>query len=333
MMIEVLKRFGQYKLEKVTLKNDTMTIELLNFGARWHKALMFDRNGKQENVLLSVDCVDDILQDNGQFGAIVGPIAGRTKNGYVSPRIQLEKNDGQHNLHSMPHGWDRQFFTTHVLTDHVVEFTYDDRVSGFASNLSVCVRYELHDYWVDVSMSVRSAEDTYVNPTSHAYFNLAGNAKEDIGLGHTLMVHSAQRVETNESLIPTGTLLEVKGTAYDLQQGRALQTILNETGGLDDCFVLDKVSDEVPNLVLTHEMNGRKLSIFTNCACFVLFSMTDWCLPIQINGQAMYAQMGLAIEPQEHVDIVHHPAWGSIELLKDEVKAWRTTYVFTVEER
>jgi len=333
MMIEVLKRLGQYKLESVTLKNETMTIELLNFGARWHKALIFDRNGKKENVLLSLDCVDDILQDKGQFGAIIGPIAGRTKNGYVSPRIQLEKNEGQHNLHSMPHGWDKQFFTTHVLTDNVVEFTYNDVVSGFASNLSICVRYTLHDYGVDVSMSVRSTEDTYVNPTSHAYFNLAGNAKEDIGLGHTLMVRSAQRVETNESLIPTGMLLDVKGTAYDLRQPRKLQHALQKIKGLDDCFVLDKISDKKPDLVLTHKMNGRKLSIFTDCACIVLFSMTDWCLPIQINGQVMYGQMGLAIEPQEHVDIVHHPAWGSIELLKDEVKEWRTTYVFTVEER
>ncbi len=67
-----------------------------------------------------------------------------------------------------------------------------------------------------------------------------------------------------------------------------------------------------PQLCLQEPTSGRKMTIATTNQSMVLFSTTGFEAPFSINGQAMHSNYGLAIEPQEYPDIVHHPQWGSI---------------------
>lgn len=77
-------------LKQITLKNDELTVVLLNYGARLHQILAPDKNGHLENVLLSYDSLEDVLKDQSYFGATIGPVAGRIKNGSWADH-QLEK--------------------------------------------------------------------------------------------------------------------------------------------------------------------------------------------------------------------------------------------------
>ena len=52
------------------------------------------------------------------------------------------------------------------------------------------------------------------------------------------------------------------------------------------------------------------MTIATTNQSMVLFSTTGFEAPFSINGQAMHSNYGLAIEPQEYPDIVHHPQWA-----------------------
>ena len=61
----------------ITLVNGDLTASFLDFGARWHQFLAPDKNGKLENILLSLDTLEEVLVDQAQFGALVGPVAGR----------------------------------------------------------------------------------------------------------------------------------------------------------------------------------------------------------------------------------------------------------------
>lgn len=51
------------ELKKITLKNDELTVVLLNYGARLHQIFAPDNKGHLENVLLSYDELSDVLID------------------------------------------------------------------------------------------------------------------------------------------------------------------------------------------------------------------------------------------------------------------------------
>ena len=72
------------------MKNDELTVVLLNYGARLHQIFAPDNKGHLENVLLSYDELSDVLTDESFFGATVGPVAGRIRNATWGNH-QLEK--------------------------------------------------------------------------------------------------------------------------------------------------------------------------------------------------------------------------------------------------
>ncbi|MDR2832143.1 MAG: galactose mutarotase [Streptococcaceae bacterium] len=310
-------------LEKIILSNEYLTIELLNYGARWHKTIMPDRFGNLENVMLSLDedKVENILTDNAQFGATVGPIAGRIKNGYINEHIQLEKNlSEKHNLHSSPYGWDQCFFDIKIVDEQTVAFTLKYSNSPFADEISLSVQYQLIENQVIHTMEVISDENTYINPTNHSYFNLSGNAKQPIEYSHELLIDASFVLETDLEKIPTGNLIE----NTDFKELTAIPFCAQ----LDHCFVLEKIRQQTPDLILSEKISGRQLSIKTSRSCLVVFSATHMKLPIFVNGQKMSSQLGLAIEPQEEIEILRHPDWGSIYLPKGQTKRYQTNYTF-----
>ena len=50
------------------------------------------------------------------------------------------------------------------------------------------------------------------------------------------MVTAAQLLETDEALIPTGKILDVEQSAYDLRNGIILAKLLNQGIMLDHCY-------------------------------------------------------------------------------------------------
>ncbi|WP_441316148.1 aldose epimerase family protein, partial [Enterococcus faecium] len=83
-------------LKKITLKNDFLEVVLLNYGARLHQLLMPNKNNHWENILLSYDSYQDVLKDQSFFGATVGPVAGRIRNGHWQNGILEQNSDGHH---------------------------------------------------------------------------------------------------------------------------------------------------------------------------------------------------------------------------------------------
>ncbi|HMD54950.1 MAG TPA: aldose epimerase family protein, partial [Phycisphaerae bacterium] len=88
--------------------------------------------------------------------------------------------------------------------------------NGFPGSLEVSVTYLLNDY-NELHVLYRATTDapTVVNLTNHSYFNLAGPG--NTVLDHKLMVNAATYTPTNDKLIPTGKIVRVDGTPYDLR--------------------------------------------------------------------------------------------------------------------
>lgn len=81
---------------------------------------------------------------------------------------------------------------------------------GYPGTLTVTVTYTLtrNDVW---RIDYRATTDapTILNLTNHSYFNLAGRG--DV-LSHELEIAADQFTEVDDTLIPTGKLLPVRGT-------------------------------------------------------------------------------------------------------------------------
>lgn len=329
MTITIHKRYHG-KLDLITLENGPLKAIFLNFGARVYQLFTPDRHGKSENILLSLDDKDAILQDKAFFGAFVGPVAGRIKDGQWQA-IQLEKNAGPHHIHGGSNSWAFQYWsyeTFQTETSVGVSFTLTDKTSGYPGPITAIVNYELTEDTLHMTSIYRTEQQTLINPTNHAYFNLSGNAKADI-TSHTLIVNAAEMIATDDEAIPTGEITTVKGTPYDFTESKKIGAALSEISkGIDDPFLL---SIDTPQIILSEPNSGRVMELSTNRQSVVVFTATGFNDDFLVNGQTMRSNLGIALETQEIPDIVHHPEWGSIEAApQTKIEHW-TSFKFSVD--
>lgn len=318
-------------IRQITLSNAQLTIVVHDFGARVHKILTPDKNGTFENILLSKDNSESYANDGGYYGVICGPVAGRIA-GATYGSVRLEANEGKNSLHSGSRGWERQFWNYEMFQDeHSIGITFSltDRQSGIPGSIEATVTYKLTDNKLEVFLTGLSGTDTIFNPAWHPYFNLsAGRSTTE---NHRLQVNTDFVVETNSENIPTGRLLNVDDTSYDLRESASIKDILakNPTG-FDDCFIFDKAAAE-KKLVLYEPTSGRQLTATTDRQAVVIYTATNPETQSMIDGSPMSANRGIAIEFQEIPDLVHHPEWGDITLPAGQKKSYHSTFVFTAE--
>ena len=319
-------------LKKITLKNDFLEVVLLNYGARLHQLLMPNKNNHWENILLSYDSYQDVLKDQSFFGATVGPVAGRIRNGHWQNGI-LEQNSDGHHIHGGSKGWSFQYWTVEPFEkkDIIgVAFHLTDTISGYPGPIEATITYQLEDNHLRMISTGRSKQETLFNPTNHAYFNLSGDGKLDI-LSHLLSLNCQGMLELDDNKLPTGRILPASELSIRFNELTPIETILQRyPTGLDNVFPLVGSDLRQPQLCLQEPTSGRKMTIATTNQSMVLFSTTGFEAPFSINGQAMHSNYGLAIEPQEYPDIVHHPQWGSILLPANKKQTYQTVYQFNL---
>lgn len=320
------------KLDRITLTNGSLRATFLNFGARLYQLYTPDQRGKSENILLSLDNEADILNDQAFFGAFVGPVAGRIKNGNWKD-FQLEKNSDAHHIHGGSNGWAFQYWAYETFqTDEAVgvSFTFSDTASGYPGPITAIVNYELTKDSLLMRSIYRTEKPTLINPTNHSYFNLSGNCKSDI-CDHLLKMDADTLIVTDEENIPTGERKTVLGTPYDFTHSKRIGDTLTEIPtGIDDPFVLNS---GLPQIVLKEPVSGRVMEITTNRQSVVVFTATGFDDVFLVNGQKMRSNLGIALETQEIPDIVHHPEWGSIEFTQEMKKEHWTRFTFSIDEK
>jgi aldose 1-epimerase len=316
-------------MKKIILSNDKMRATFYNHGARWVGAEVPDKHGELANVVLGVDDLDLVVaEDPGYFGPVIGPVAGRiaaaTFNG-----IELDANEGHNHLHGGRHGWSTQFFDV-TTSENIVTFSLIDTQSGYPGPIHIQVDYELRGLSVINRIRISSEQDTYVNPTVHAYFNLTGDNTKTIR-DHILLMNSDAKMALDAEKIPTGELVSTLGTPYQFRDQQTIGQHLDEIGTeIDDVFVIDQERATGIELTLRAPESGRQLDIETQREAFVLYSSTGIPFSGQVNGAPMSNERGLVIEPQGLSDKDNHPHFGTNLLPANETVEFETTYHFSV---
>jgi aldose 1-epimerase len=174
---------------------------------------------------------------------------------------------------------------------------------GYPGNLDIELVISTTPDTLRIHFVARTTAPTPVNLTYHPYFNLGGDAT-----AHWLRIPAAHYLPVGPGLIPSGEMLPVAGTPFDLRAGRIIgppplsaHPQLSVGGGYDHCWVLDAEADchaelhsPAGDLALTVSGSGPGLQFY--------------------NGQFLSRShagigTGLALEPQGLPDAPNHAAF------------------------
>lgn len=346
------KRFGQTpdkrEITMYTLTNKNgVSATFLDYGAIILKLLVPDAKGKVEDVVLGYDNLDGYLTNGPGFGSFIGRHANRigeakfTINGTT---YELEKNDGDNNLHGGSIGYNKMVYETEYFEEdgsNVIEFS---RLSphmeqGFPGNLDVTVTYTLtDDNELLIEYLAVSDKDTLVNLTNHSYFNLAGHKSGSV-LGQKIMVKADKFTPTTDDLIPTGEMADVTGTPMDFRTLKAIGTDIHEeykplkqAGGYDHNYVLNTTKGEIEKVAeLVDEKSGRKMEVFTDLPGIQIYSANFLSEDKNCKGGAVYhKQDAICFETQFFPDSCNKTEFASCLLKAGHEFDYATLYKFGV---
>ena len=161
-----------------------------------------------------------------------------------------------------------------------------------------------------------------------------------------MVMNSTKRLEVNAKLIPTGKLLDVKGTPFDFTKEKKIGKDIKNVGvGYDHCYVTEKYdpsdvhcglpledNDLVEFCTVKEPASGREMSVFTNMeGC--QFYTGNWIKGIiGKNGNVYDRHDGFCLETQCFPDTPNQKDFPSCILEPGQKMKAKTIYSFTISK-
>ena len=330
------------EVQLYTVRSGNMVATFSDYGARVVSVTVPDAAGKLDGVVLGYDEASLYEQDKSYQGAIVGRFGNRIAGGRFSldgRNYTVPQNDGGNALHGGAVGFDQKVWTGTAIA-RGVEFRLvsPDGDQGFPGTLHVLVRYTLEGGGLRIEYELRSDADTVVNVTNHSYFNLAGDGNGTI-LEHLLMMPAESYTPIDATIIPTGEIAPVAGTAFDFRQATPVGERVDEkdvqlerAGGYDHNWVFGQPG-VMKTLAVVHDpASGRTLKVESTEP-----GVQFYCGNFMGNfrnraGDAMYAfRGGFCLETQHYPNSPNEPSFPSTVLQAGKTYRSETVYHFSVK--
>ena len=328
------------EVKQYTLTNPSgMIVNILNYGGYVTNIIVPDKAGVKEDVVLGFDSLAGYLQQGNPFmGCIVGRYANRIAKGKFTldgKSYNLATNNNGNSLHGGLKGFDKAIWASQQQGDKSLLLTYTskDGEEGYPGTLQVQVVYTLTPAnELKIDYSAETDKPTVVNLTNHSYFNLSAG-KDSTILGHQLMLAADKYTAVDATLIPTGELPPVKGTAMDFTKPTTIGTdIAKVAGGYDHNWVLNKNGDSA-SLAATvyHEPSGRFMEVFTTQPGIQFYTGNFLNGALTGKGGIKHVKhSGLCLETQHFPDSPNQPSFPSTVLRPGEKYHETTIYKFSV---
>jgi len=263
------------------------------------------------DVVLGFDDLAGYLGQHPCFGAAIGRVANRISGARFElggETIILPANDGAHNLHSGPNGFDRALWHGEVQGDKLV-FTHisPDGHQSFPGRVTAQMIVSLEGNTLSLDMTARSDKVTPINLTHHSYFNLTDGGKTPI-TDHELTILCEAYLEMDAENIPTGRIMANAGTNMDYRAGKT------PSPRLDDCFVKhhDAANISVKKLAkLTSKTTGNMLIICSTQPAIQAYSGAHIPNIIGKSTAPYGPNHGIALEPQNFPNAVNETSFPS----------------------
>lgn len=331
-------------VELYTLQNTRgVTLKVMTYGAIITELRVPDRDGKFDDIVLGFDNLEGYLKGHPYFGAVVGRYANRIAKGKFTlegKTYTLATNNFPNALHGGLKGFDKVVWTAapkSVTNGEAIRFTYTSRdgEEGYPGTMNVTVTYTLtNDNELRMDYEATTDQDTVVNLTNHTYWNLAGGG--DI-YGHELTLSADRFTPVDDTLIPTGDIVPVKGTPMDFTTakpiGRDLKQLKNDPQGYDHNFVLRSSGGKLAPCAVVHDpKSGRTLTITTDQPGVQFYSgnFLDGTLTGK-GGQVYQQHNALCLETQHFPDSPNQPNFPSVVLHPGQTYKTSTVHQFTAQ--
>jgi aldose 1-epimerase len=322
---------------------------ILTLGATMRACVVADALGTYEDIVLGFDTAEEYLRGSDYFGATIGRYANRIANGRFTvggKPCQLEVNNAPHAEHGGEDGFHRRIW--HVDgTDTAngaalrLSLVSSDGDQGYPGELTVRLTYTLtDDDELRIDYRATASAATVVNLTNHTYWTLAGAGD---ALNARLSVEADAYTPVDASLIPTGEIRSVVGTAFDFRTPQVIASRIRDGSdlqlrfgrGYDHNFVLRGQAGALAMAArLEDPRSGRVLEVLTTEPGLQVYSGNFLSGAVAGKRGRLYRQGdGIALETQHFPDSPNHPQFPSTILQPDGVWSSTTVYRFRTISR
>ncbi|MES2828750.1 MAG: aldose epimerase family protein [Bacteroidota bacterium] len=321
------------KIFEYTLKNTSgMQVKVISYGASITDIITPAKDGRMESVVLGFDSLSGYTgRQNALMGAVVGRVANRITNGKFT--IDGKEYTLTANIHGGKNGFDRRIWKVEELNgkEPALKMTYfsKDGEEGFPGNLSVSILYTLtNNNELKIDYQATTDKTTHVNFTNHSYFNLSGGRDATV-LNTELNILSDQYLEANKNNIPTGEVINVKGTEMDFSSPRKIGHDYDLT------YVLRNQSGKLALAATVYEpISGRILKAYTTEPGLVFYVGNHLNPGVIGRGQKpSIKNAAFCLETQHYPDAANQPSFPSTVLKQGQVFKSQTIYAFSVKKK
>ncbi|MEN8139218.1 MAG: aldose epimerase family protein [Bacteroidota bacterium] len=317
---------------------------ITNFGGIITSLIVPDKEGNLEDIVLGYDSIEETINGNPYFGAIIGRYGNRIAKGKFSingNEYTLAINNGPNALHGGIVGynavvWDAEQEGNKLILKHLDP----DMHEGYPGNVEVVVTYELTDEnELKITYDAITDKSTVVNLTSHSFFNLKG-AGNGTANDHLLMINAEKYTPSDENLAPTGEIRNVKGTPFDFTEfkeiGKDLEVEdqdLKNGMGYDHNFVLNGKENEMKYVAkVIEQKSGRVMEMWTT-EPGVQFYGAYWLDGSDIGkgGKAYHSRDAFCLETQHYPDSPNNDHFPSTLLNPGEKYHTETIHKFSIQ--
>ncbi len=331
------------KVELLCLEQGNVSCSILTFGAIIQSLVVPDREGKQVDVALGYDTLEEYIAQDGYLGAVVGRYGNRIAKGRFTlhgKEYTLTVNNGVNHLHGGTVGFSHRVWVVEELTGDRAVLSLDspDGEEGYPGRLSVRVTYTLTGEGLELHYEAVADRDTPCNLTNHSYFNLSGHDSGS-ALDQVATLFAQRYVPIDETSIPLGELAAVEGTPMDFRTPTVIGARINEpfiqllrAKGYDHSYVVDGTPGTLRKAaIITSPRTGIRLRAETTMPGVQLYS-ANYLTERKGKGEALYApRCAFCLETQFFPDSPNQPAFPSAILKAGEKFDHTTRFLFSTE--
>ena len=331
--IEKVDNPSHLNIESAEIHNDNnFSFKFYTYGGYIHEVNIpiSNQEDKTEDVLLGYGNIEGVLESHGYFNSIVGRVANRigsSKFKIDNKEYQLYPNTPPDHLHGGKVGFNKKIWkienteeTKHSIKC-VMKYLSYAMEENYPGNLDCTVTYELNNNnELLIDFQAISDQDTIVNMTNHNYWNFHGHGNNyQNNEDHIVYINSASICETDKQSIPTGKILEVQGTKFDLQKDFLINEDFLKSGGIDHNYILEDQSMTDVVARIYSKKTGLGVDYLTN-QHGIQFYTGNMMLDRYIgkHNKSYGLQYGMCLEPQHYPDAINNNNFPSPILIKNK---------------
>ena len=332
--------FNRREAFKYTFTNNKgSSCSFTNLGGCITSIRMPDKKGNIDEVILGFDDIKQYAKNPGFLGALIGPVGNRISGAafeFENKKYAFAPNEnGTTLLHSVPFGFDRQLWDASVCADAdraqlVLRHSFLNAQTGFPGNIEACVTYTFFENdSLRIDYKATSDAPTFMSPTNHTYFNIAGTGKKRVPSVNrqTVQVYADKYTVVAPGCIPIKNE-SVEGTPFDLRQPVKLgdgfkyekeNEQMQLGSGYDHNFILSEQIDLTGlrrAATVSDRISGRVLDVYTDMPAMQLYT-ANHLRRYNASEKRWYGKRkALCLETQCTPDSIHHEGEEGFQVMK-----------------